>query len=266
MRLTKDQRGAAAVQSFNEWRDRYRPQTREEEWRFRNGLVHSSFLRHLRGEDYPHLESARDPQPLCEVLPLLHRVYPPAPDLRLRGRAVVFGRDSRDRGGFRKRILPGAVRLIATVRALLAHDDNAVFASTDDGSLQFTEDRTGLSFVVTPRRYDAMSHLAVWLVQRRAWSGCSFGGWIQQDEWILAQSPQEIDTQVIRAVAVEEISVVTHGAFPAATVAISREPAAERVARQRPTPTTFKWNPHVSDEANRAARQYWADRRMLQPT
>lgn len=273
MHVTREQQGAAVVDSFNAWRARYRPTTREEQYRFENGLANSSFLRRLREDRYSQVPD-RWSQPAREVLPLLHCVPAVDADLRLRGQAAVYGSTSRDKGGFVKRIAPGAIALAKTVHALLSHDDDTAFASTADGSLRFAADRTGLSFEVKPRRHDAMANLAFWLVKQRGWTQCSFGGWIQQDEWVLAQTPNQIDVQIIRRLEVQEISILTFGAFPEARVRIVRQeseslrqpPATPRAVHHDSIPSTFTWNPHVSRKANLAAHKWWSERRSLQPS
>src|SRR5262245_11080320 len=93
--------------------------------------------------------------------------HPPAPESRTidvdvtdvdtRGRTVVgyaavYGRESRDLGGFRERIAPGAFDAVlageSDVRCLLNHDPNIVLGRSKSGTLRLTSEERGLRFEV----------------------------------------------------------------------------------------------------------------------
>lgn len=70
--------------------------------------------------------------------------------LRIEGYAAVFSSYSRDLGGFKEMIMPGAfTRTIAEkqdVRALFNHDPNIVLGRTSAGTLTLHQDNHGLAF------------------------------------------------------------------------------------------------------------------------
>jgi uncharacterized protein len=93
------------------------------------------------------------------------------------GYAATYGTLSKDLGGFRERIAPGAFkRILATnpdVVMLFNHDVNSVLGRTTAGTLRLREDSRGLAF-----ECDLPGTVAgrdVWeSVQRGDLNGCSF--------------------------------------------------------------------------------------------
>ena len=116
-----------------------------------------------------------------------------SPELRasagntLEGHAAVFNQWSRDLGGFREKILPGAfARSILTdnVIALWSHDQHSIpLARNKSGSLELSEDSIGLKSVIhlpdtalardiytSVKRGDIASMSFAFLTRKDAWA------------------------------------------------------------------------------------------------
>jgi HK97 family phage prohead protease len=259
--LSAAQQGEEVVASLHRWRDNLRPKSREEWYRLENGWANSSLLRRMRGEDYaPAPIPSRISEPTSAVLHFRQCVFPAGRDVTLQGLAAPYGTCSRDRGGFVQKILPGAIRTPGPVRALLNHNDQAVFATTADGSLSLVQAAEGLRFCAKSPRGNSFFDLAVWLVQHRGWIECSTGYDALEDYWVLAQTPTQIDERVITRMNVREVSILSFAAFPSTRVSVVA-PAVDPSPKPLRASSNGGWtyNPHVSPTANAWAKA-WHDR------
>lgn len=148
-------------------------------------------------------------------------------DLRTSGRTVsgyaaVYGVESRDLGGFRETIAPGAFAAVldGDVRCLLNHDPNIVLGRTRAGTLRLTDEQRGLRFECDLPEARADLREAI---ERGDIDGASFhfevapGG----DTW--AGEVRSIQ----RVGRLHDVSIATHPAYPSASVELrSRAPAA----------------------------------------
>src|SRR5690348_17208033 len=73
-------------------------------------------------------------------------------EMSLVGYAALFNSESKDLGGFRERIAPGAftrtLKEGGDVKALVNHDPNQVLGRTKNGTLKLEQDDRGLKFRV----------------------------------------------------------------------------------------------------------------------
>lgn len=151
---------------------------------------------------------------------------------RLAGHAAVFNQLSRDLGGFRERIQPGAfAESIATgdVLAFWSHDSGIVLGRTSSGTLRLHEDALGLGFELdlpdTTGGRDALE-----LIARGDVSQMSFGFRVPPggDEW--NKTGQEA-VRVLKTVELVEVSPVAQAAYPQTDIAM------RSLARWQSSPT-----------------------------
>lgn len=149
--------------------------------------------------------------------------------LRFTGRAVVYGQLSEDLGGWRERIMPGAVtRTLAAdpdVRFLVNHDPNLLLARTVSGTLRLTE-AEGEGLDVDADMADvSYARDAAELIERGDLTQMSFGFWITADGW---------DGNVHEVYGIDldggDVSVVTYPAFPQTSAELAKR-AADHLAR-----------------------------------
>jgi Escherichia/Staphylococcus phage prohead protease len=139
-------------------------------------------------------------------------------DLQARGRTVtgyaaVYNVESRDLGGFRERIAPGAFQTIldsdADVRCLLNHDPNIVLGRTRSGTLRLRDEQRGLRFECDlPESREDLREA----VSRGDLDGASFRFEVGADQWA-----GEVRT-ISEIHALHDVSLATHPAYPAASV------------------------------------------------
>ena len=141
---------------------------------------------------------------------------------RMRGYAIVFGRDSLDLGGFIERIRPEAVertlRTAANVMALVGHDDKRVIASTKSGTLQLSKDGRGLRVDIDPANTTDGRDIME-LVRRGDVSGMSFGFRTLEDEWHMEDGMPHRD---ILDMEVREVSIVAFPAYPDTDISVAK--------------------------------------------
>jgi len=104
--------------------------------------------------------------------------------LVLRGYAAVFNQYSQDLGGFKERIKPGAFRNVLRakpdVKFLVNHDASMLLGRSTNGTLEMTEDDTGLAFrVKLPNTTLAKDSYE--LIKRGDMSQCSFSFQVDPD-------------------------------------------------------------------------------------
>lgn len=104
---------------------------------------------------------------------------------KISGYAAVFNVLSKDLGGFREMIKPGAFRKSVfedDVRALWNHDPNYILGRTKNGTLKLYEDNVGLHFEVIPPAADWAAGLLE-SIRRGDVDGCSFAFRAVEDDW-----------------------------------------------------------------------------------
>lgn len=131
----------------------------------------------------------------------------------LTGYAAVFNSEA-NLGDFQELIRPGAfAKSLATgsnVRALYAHNGEALLGTTKGGTLQLREDTKGLAFTLSLPDITHGRDLAI-LVDRGDVSGCSFGFRVAPggDRW------EQRGKQLVRELLNVELHEVTLTADPA---------------------------------------------------
>jgi len=142
------------------------------------------------------------------------------------GRPAIFNQLSRNLGGFRERILPGAFTKTlqeSNAKALWNHDKNYVLGSMRSGTLSITEDIEGLSFEAMPPdtqwARDFMQS-----VERGDVDQMSFRFRAVRDRWTKDEENNLIRELV--EVQLIEVSPVTFPAYPQTSVDL-REMGAE---------------------------------------
>jgi HK97 family phage prohead protease len=137
------------------------------------------------------------------------------------GYAAVFDKLSEPLGiftTFRERIAKGAFKEALSkndIRALWSHDSSAILGRTGNETLKLKEDDIGLSFDLelpdTTLGRDTFTSIS-----RRDITAMSFGFFVEQDDWILADDGSAVRT-IIQA-DLFEISPVAFPAYPQTTV------------------------------------------------
>jgi len=92
----------------------------------------------------------------------------------LEGLAIVYGPLSDDRGGYRVRISPGAVKFTSYVLALLNHNSDLVIGNTANNTLGLADQSDGIHVrIILPNNVDG-DKAWTWAADRYA-TGMSFG-------------------------------------------------------------------------------------------
>lgn len=134
------------------------------------------------------------------------------------GYAVVFNSLSRDLGGFREVIAPGAFAgslAGGDIRALWSHDHGIVLGRTKAGTLKITEDKKGLRVEIKPPQSAAGY---VESIRRGDVDGMSFGFMVDRDDWTRAQDGTTVRT--VTEGRLVEVSPVAFPAYPASSVGV----------------------------------------------
>ena len=145
------------------------------------------------------------------------------------GYAAVYDRESRDLGGFRERIAPGAFAAVladgADVRCLLNHDANIVLGRTRSGTLRLLDEERGLRFEcdLPESRQDLRES-----IQRGDLDGASFRFEVGQDEW-------QGDVRTVQSVrALHDVSLASYPAYPSASIEMRTDPRPSSSAPAEP--------------------------------
>lgn len=136
---------------------------------------------------------------------------------KITGYAAVFNELSKDLGGFREKIAPGAFSKTlqtADVRALWNHDPNFVLGRNKSGTLSLREDERGLRIEITPPDTQWAKDL-ITSMKRGDIDQMSFGFRTVADEWE-TQGKENIRT--LKEVELFDVSIVTYPAYPQTTV------------------------------------------------
>ncbi len=161
---------------------------------------------------------------------MIHRHYTAATiNLETRGEAktpvlrglIPYNSDSHDLGGFVERIAPGAFSSSVKrgdMLALVDHDVNRPLANQRAGSLVMTDTPDGLSLEITPTEASWGSD-TVTAVREGNKAGVSFGfNYVEGGaDW---QRDNGRTVCTLRDINAVEVSVVTRGAYPAASVGL----------------------------------------------
>jgi|TARA_R100000808_G_scaffold1214_2_gene5706 HK97 family phage prohead protease len=135
----------------------------------------------------------------------------------IEGYAAVFGEWSEDLGGFRERIRPGAFKrtldMGADVRALFNHDPNFLLGRSRSGTLEMSEDDTGLRVSISPPDTE-WANGVVESIDRGDIDQMSFGFQTVQDEWLEDETP----SRELVEVKLFDVSPVTYPAYPQTSV------------------------------------------------
>lgn len=102
------------------------------------------------------------------------------------GHPIVYNRWSEDLGGFRERVMPGAVRKTiaeADIRALFNHDPNFILGRNKSGTLRLIDEPSKLRMELTPPDNDTINHLVISPMERKDLTQMSFGFRAVADEW-----------------------------------------------------------------------------------
>lgn len=142
-------------------------------------------------------------------------------DYTLTGHAAVFDQWSEElwtfAGTFRERIAAGAFAHVLAqkpdVRLLFNHDGNFALARTKSGTLELTEDDTGLRVWarVAPTSYATDLRLAM---QRGDIDQMSFAFTVGEDEWHEDHDTEQVERTILRVDELFDVSVVTFPAYP----------------------------------------------------
>jgi len=146
----------------------------------------------------------------------------------LSGHIAVFDELSKDLGGFKEKIDPGA--FVDSLKrddipALWNHDAGLVLGRVKAGTLELKEDKTGLAFRNKPPDTTWLKDRLV-SVKRGDVSGASFGFITEKDVWEDARSEDEDDDtklkiRTLQRVRLIEVSPgVTFPAYPQTDIAV----------------------------------------------
>jgi len=138
------------------------------------------------------------------------------------GYAVRFNTLSEDLGGFRERIMPGAltktIQSGRDIRALVDHDHAKILGRTSAGTLELSVDEMGLRFQVTlPDTQYARDTQS--LVERGDIRGMSFGFLVPKGaERFITEGGARV--RELLEIDLREITVTSIPAYPAASVTV----------------------------------------------
>ena len=139
---------------------------------------------------------------------------------QIQGYAAVFNSMSQDLGGFREVIAPGAFAADLAnnpdVRALFNHDESLILGRTKSGTLQLSEDETGLFWVCTLPDTAVARDLMV-SIERGDVDQCSFGFFCLDDEW---QMQDGTPLRTVKTAGLFDVSAVTYPAYEATSVGV----------------------------------------------
>jgi Escherichia/Staphylococcus phage prohead protease len=141
----------------------------------------------------------------------------------LSGYIAIFNQLSDDLGGWREKIAPGAfAETIKTqdIRALWNHENDLVLGRNTAGTLELSEDETGLTFKNRPPDTTWFRDRVVSL-KRKDVTGSSFGFYKDADEW--GTEPDGTRVRTLKKVTLVEVSPgVTFPAYPQASTEVAR--------------------------------------------
>ncbi len=183
---------------------------------------------------------------------------------KIRGRAIVYNSPSRDLGGFREVIEPGAFdhiiarqRPAADVVALFNHDASALLARTSAGTLKLWSDDRGVMYEIDPLPKTQLAQDLVEHIRLRNVSGSSFAFTVAADgERYETDEDGNTTRYISRASGLFDVSPVTQPAYESSAVSV-RSFEEYRAARQAPAA------PAISAEAAARLRLAMAKARAV---
>lgn len=131
----------------------------------------------------------------------------------IEGHAAVFEKLSQNLGGFVERVMPGAFTKTlreADVRALKNHDENLVLGRNRAGTLELSEDDTGLYYRISPPDTTYARDL-ITSIERGDISESSFAFMAIDEEW--GYSEQDFPRRDLLQVHLVDVSPVTYAAY-----------------------------------------------------
>lgn len=139
----------------------------------------------------------------------------------LRGYAAVFNTLSKDLGGFREQIIPGAFAesLTSDVRLLVNHG-GLPLARTASGTLKLAEDERGLIVEARLDPNDPDIAKLVPKIKRGDVTQMSFGFSVKPGGQNWARNDDGVTVRTLKAVRLFDVSVVTFPAYPNTEVAL----------------------------------------------
>lgn len=177
----------------------------------------------------------------------------------LAGYAAVYNQLSVDFGGWREIIRPGAfTNTLAQgpdTRALIDHSGGlSTIGRTRNGTLQLSEDATGLRVVIEPPDTQAGRDV-VTLVQRGDLNQMSFAFWTVRDNWL---DSGEYTLRELHELNIDggDVAIVTYPAYPQTSIAM------RSLMNLPQIPNAFRPGPD-SDKAETQARARLLGRRRL---
>lgn len=102
------------------------------------------------------------------------------------GHALVYNSWSVDLGGFKERVMPGAVTKTidgGDIRGLFNHDPNFILGRTKSGTMTLADEKRGLHFDIDPPDNQTIRDLVVSPIERGDVDQCSFAFQVAADEW-----------------------------------------------------------------------------------
>lgn len=152
----------------------------------------------------------------------------------IEGHAALFNSLSQNLGGFVESIRPGAFSKTiqeADVRALFNHNENYVLGRNRSGTLELSEDNTGLYYRITPPDTTyARDLLAV--LERGDVSQSSFAFFVvpDQEDWDFTE--QDFPVRVLKEVKLVDVSPVTYPAYIDTDSSVGRSAALTGLAKR----------------------------------
>lgn len=147
-------------------------------------------------------------------------------EMAIAGYAALFNSESKDLGGFKERIAPGAftrsLKEGGDVKALVNHDPSQLLGRTKNGTLTVSQDSRGLKFrcVLNP---DSQTHRDLYAaIKRGDYDECSFAMTVPEggDTWDEAQDDdgRSYQRRTLRDVNLMDVSCVTYPAYNSTSV------------------------------------------------
>lgn len=168
----------------------------------------------------------------------------------IEGHAAVFEKLSQNLGGFVERVMPGAFTKTlqeADIRALFNHDENLVLGRNKAGTLELSEDDSGLYYRISPPPTNYARDL-VELIERGDVNQSSFAFMVIEEEW--GVSEQDFPRRDLLQVHLVDVSPVTYAAYLDTDVSAGgRAAALHGLAKRTGVPVADLSDPEAIREA-----------------